>query len=173
MSRIFGPTRQNGYVVRDIEAAMRHWAGLGVGPWFYFDTVPVTDFEYRGQPGHIELSIALANSGELQLELIQQRNDQPSIYREFLDARGEGLQHISGWTTDLAGDMARIAAAGFKVAQTGVIGVNRFVYYDTEGAHPSSVMELYDVSGTPGPFFKDIRKAAASWDGSDPIRRPG
>ena len=25
MSRVFGPIRQNGYVVRDIEAALHHW----------------------------------------------------------------------------------------------------------------------------------------------------
>jgi len=36
MSRLFGGVIQNGYVVRNIEAAMWHWiAVLGVGPWFY------------------------------------------------------------------------------------------------------------------------------------------
>jgi len=33
MSRIFGAVCQNGYVVRDIQAAMRHWIEvIGVGP---------------------------------------------------------------------------------------------------------------------------------------------
>ncbi len=37
MSRIFGAIRQNGYVVRDIEAALDHWIKvIGVGPFFYF-----------------------------------------------------------------------------------------------------------------------------------------
>ena len=36
MSRLFGPMRQVGIVVRDIEKAMHHWAEVcGVGPWFY------------------------------------------------------------------------------------------------------------------------------------------
>jgi hypothetical protein len=36
MNRIFGAIRQSGYVVRDIEAALRHWTSvLGVGPFFY------------------------------------------------------------------------------------------------------------------------------------------
>src|SRR3954469_6497065 len=36
MSRLFGPLRQMGYVVPDVEAAMRHWIEVcGVGPWFY------------------------------------------------------------------------------------------------------------------------------------------
>ena len=41
------------------------------------------------------MSIALANSGDLQIELIQQVNDAPSMYKEFLDAGHEGLQHVA------------------------------------------------------------------------------
>jgi hypothetical protein len=48
MSRLFGGVIQNGYVVRDIEAAMRHWIDvLGVGPWFYIEHLPVSDFRPR------------------------------------------------------------------------------------------------------------------------------
>ena len=33
MSRLFGPLRQMGYVVPDVEAAMKHWVEVcGVGP---------------------------------------------------------------------------------------------------------------------------------------------
>ena len=50
MSRIFGPVRQNGYVVRDIEAALEHWTTvLGIGPFYYIEDVPVEDFLYQGQ----------------------------------------------------------------------------------------------------------------------------
>lgn|SRR5438093_7244272 len=46
MSRIFGAVTQAGYVVRDIEAAMRHWVEvLGVGPWFYAEHAPIEDFQ--------------------------------------------------------------------------------------------------------------------------------
>ena len=43
MSRLFGPMRQIGYVVRDIEKAMRHWVEVNrVGPWFYAGATPWT-----------------------------------------------------------------------------------------------------------------------------------
>ena len=43
MSRLFGPLRQMGYVVPDVEAAMRHWVTVcGVGPWFIADRLPLT-----------------------------------------------------------------------------------------------------------------------------------
>ena len=135
MSRIFGGVRQNGYVVPDIEAALAHWTQvIGVGPFYYFERVPLEEFCYRGEPSPIEVSIALANSGALQIELIQQRNDAPSMYRDFLSGQPRGgLQHVAYWTQRFDADMERLLGAGFEVGQSGQIGADgRFVYFDTE-----------------------------------------
>ena len=174
MSRIFGEVRQNGYVVRDIEAALEHWTDvLGVGPFFYFERVPVQDFRYRGEPSPLEVSIALANSGPLQIELIQQRNDAPSMYRDFLAAGNEGLQHVAYWTGEFDARMSRLGKQGYQVGQAGCIGeAGRFVYLLTE-AHPGTVIELSEISGPKGRFFQHIAEQAAGWDGSEPIRRMG
>ena len=174
MSRLFGPVRQNGYVVRDIDAALRHWTEvMGVGPFWYFERVPVEDFRYRGEPSAAEMSIALANSGPLQIELIQQRNDAPSMYRDFLTAGHDGgLQHVAYWTERFDEDLERARAAGFAVGQSGCIGENgRFVYFESTG-HPGTVVELSEISGAKGAFFRRIAEAAADWDGSDPVRGP-
>ena len=172
MSRLFGPVRQNGYVVRDIEAALAHWTGaMGVGPFWYFERVPMEMFCYRDAPSPLEVSIALANSGPLQIELIQPRNGAPSMYRDFLDAGHEGLQHVAYWTESFDGDLARARAAGFEVGQSGQIGADgRFVYFETR-SHPGTVIELSEISGAKGRFFAHIAQTAAQWDGSDPIRR--
>ena len=66
MSRIFGPVRQNGYVLRDIEKALHHWTTvLGVGPFFYKEQVPIENYMYRGESYRPHNSVALANSGPL------------------------------------------------------------------------------------------------------------
>lgn len=172
MSRFFGKVCQNGYVVHDIEAAMKYWTEtLGVGPFYYIDRVKTDWFTYHGKPSNPELSIALANSGDLQIELIQQRNDAPSMYRDFLNAGREGLQHMSYWTKTYQQDYDRLLQHGFKVGHEGQIGgeQGRFVYFDTE-THPGTVIEMSDISGTKGPFFERIRQAAATWDGTNPIR---
>jgi hypothetical protein len=172
VSRLFGEIRQNGYVVRDIEAAMRHWTDvLGVGPFFLIERPPIEDFRYRGEVSPLEVSIALANSGALQIELIQQHNDAPSMYRDFLAAGHEGLQHVAYWTDAMDDGLARAAAAGLAIGQSGRIGARgRFVYFDT-GTFPGSVVELSEVHGGKGRFFEEVRRAASGWDGSDPIRR--
>jgi hypothetical protein len=64
-----------------------------------------------------------------------------------------------------------LRAKGFKIVQQGLIGRHRFVYFDTQGDHPSTAMELYDISGGPDAYFEQIRATALAWDGSDPIRR--
>lgn len=174
MSRIFGPVRQNGYVVRNIETAMDHWTRvLGVGPFFYFERVPMQDFRYRGETSPLEVSIALANSGPLQIELIEQRNDAPSMYRDFLDAGHEGLQHVAYWTEQMDSVLSRARDDGYEIGQSGAIGENgRFVYLLTE-QHPGTVVEISEINGPKGRFFAHIAEAAGGWDGTEPVRRMG
>ena len=170
MSRIFGSPAQNGYVVRDIDAAMQEWLALGVGPWFYFGDVQMDWFRHRGEDSGAKVSIALANSGDLQIELIQQRNDAPSMYRDFLRAGRTGVQHFAYWTTTFDAQLAAATAAGMKVGMGGAVGANgRYVYFDCE-YHPGTVIELSEVNGPKGDLFRTIREASVGWDGKDPIR---
>jgi hypothetical protein len=171
MSRIFGAIRQNGYVVRDIEAAMRHWAEvIGVGPWFYSERVNLPGFSYRGRPSAPDVSVAFSNSGALQIELIQQRNEAPTLFLDFLRQGREGLQHFAYWTEDFAADRARALALGYVVGHEGSTGkYGPFAYFLTEG-HPGTVVELSAVVGLKKRLFEHIAAAAAVWDGRDPIR---
>lgn len=171
MSRFFGEVRQAGYVVPDIEEAMLYWANvLGVGPWFYAPKVPVEKFTYRGEPSEPVTSVALANSGPFQIELIQQRNTAPTMYQDFLTAGNMGLQHLAYWTENYDADLEHLLARGFKVGMAGEVGANgRFCYFET-GIHPGAVIELSEVKGPKGKMFKLIHDASIGWDGTDPIR---
>lgn len=171
MSRFLGAIRQLGYVVDDIEAAMEHWHKvMGVGPWYYNPKVPIEDYRYDGQSFEVHNSVALANSGPVQVELIQTRNDAPSMYRDFRLAGHRGLQHVAYWTQDYDADLARMEAEGFRVKMNGKVGANgRFAYFDRE-AHPGTVIELSEVMGPKGRMFDLIRAASEGWDGSDPVR---
>jgi len=176
MSRFFGGARQVGFVVHDIERAMAHWSRvLGVGPWFYKEAVGTTEFRYYGKPSALpDLSIALANSGDLQIELIQQRNDAPSLYLDSLARSGEGAQHIAYWTEDRFDELAaQLSAAGYVEGHGGQMGQRgRFAYY-VHPDLPSGMIELSELTGGKGDYFRRIAEASLGWDGSDPIRRMG
>jgi len=171
MSRFLGEIRQLGYVVPDIEAAMRYWAGvMGVGPWYYNPRVPIEEYTYMGRRYEPHNSVALANSGAVQVELIQVRNAVPSMYRDFLSAGHSGLQHVAYWTERFDEDLAAMEARGFSVKMGGTVGERgRFVYFDRE-MHPGTVIELSEVLGPKGRLFRLIRESAQGWDGSEPIR---
>jgi len=170
MSQRFGEIRQMGYVVHDIEAALRHWIEvLGIGPWFYVDRLPVENFTYRGRPSEPHVSIALANSGRIQVELIQQRNEAPSMYRDFLAASEGGLQHFCTWPENYDEMLARALADGFTIGQGGTSPRGPFVYLETE-AHPGTVVELAALTPLRRRQFAAIEAAAADWDGSEPVR---
>jgi hypothetical protein len=171
MSKLFGDIRQIGYVVEDIESAMRHWYEmLGIGPWFYAERIVDTNFRYRGKPSQIERSVALSNSGFVQIELLQQRNNAPSMYLDFLKSGRVGVQHFAYWTTRFDQDMQKASSAGLTVAMSGQVGdQGRYVYFDCE-YHPGTVIELSEVNGPKGALFDLIRRESANWDGSDPIR---
>ena len=145
MSLLFGPVRQVGYVVKDIEQAMLQWSRLGVGPWFYKEEVISTEFRYRGRDSALpQLSIALANSGELQIELIQQRDDAPSLYLDTLATHGEGAQHLAYWTRDRFDEFtAMLIERGYQEGHAGRMGAGRgrFAYF-VHPEFPSAMIEF-------------------------------
>lgn len=172
MSRFFGEIRQVAYIVPDIEAAMDHWSRvMGVGPWYYNPRVPIKNYHYRGARHEPHNSVALANAGALQIELLQPRNDVPSMYRDFTQAGHRGVQHVAYWTETFDADLARAQAAGFVVCMGGEVGENgRFVYFEDHSGLPGTTIELSEVAGPKGRLFKLIRDAALGWDGAQPVR---
>lgn len=174
MSKLFGPVRQVGYVVKDIEKAMNHWIALGVGPWFYKEAVESTEFRYHGKPSQLpKLSIALANSGDTQIELIQQRDDAPTLYLDTLAKSGECAQHVAYWTHDHFDAWCHhLLELGYVEGHSGRMGATRgrFAYFLHAG-FASAMVEISESTGGKGEYFESIRQAALTWDGRDPIRR--
>lgn len=171
MSRLFGPIRQCGVVVPSLDRALDYWTGtLRIGPFFRMDHMELDYFHYRGQPSEVDLSIALANSGDMQIELIEQHNDVPSPYLDFLNRHGPGLQHYSVWSEDYENEMNRLAGEGVTVLAEGRVGNGtRFAYFDG-GDDAQPIMEIADLTPVSAEVFRMIREEAARWDGTDPVR---
>lgn len=180
MSRIFGEIRQIAFVVEDIDQAVAYWAGTpGIGPFFVKRRIAFSGYVYRGKRlASPTVSIALANSRCVQVELIQQHDEVPSIYREFLDARRTGLQHVSAWFTRAGFDerKALLLAGGMELAQECTIPASgvRLAYFatDTEAGKKAGglVYEIADLL-EPGQIerVRGIAEAAAAWDGRQAV----
>lgn len=171
MSKLFGPMRQAGYVVRDIEKAMLHWSNVcAVGPWFYNKKAAFSSVTYKRKDcSELQISMAFANSGDIQIELIQQRCSTPSMYLEFLASGKEGMQHWSAWPENYH-EVYRLALEkGFTVWQEGTHPRGPFAYFRSQ-AGQDPVIEISELTPGRRGFFDMVREAAANWDGRDPIR---
>ena len=63
--------KQIAYVVDDLDAAIARWVEVvRAGPFFRIDGASIADVPYRGQPVEAQLSLAIGNSGGVQIELI-------------------------------------------------------------------------------------------------------
>ena len=124
-------------VVRDMEAALKSYTQtLGWGPWSVFDYMPplLHDTQVRGKPAEYRMIGAETSVDGLGFELIQPVSG-PSIYQEFLDAHGEGVQHIAGMKhsyDDSSLMREHWQANGAEVLMSGRIGDSiEFYYLDT------------------------------------------
>lgn len=170
----FGPVMQLGFVVPDLARAAHHWAGLGIGPFLALEHVVFEECLYRGRPVQFDMSAALAQWGEVQVELIEQHDEVPTVYTEFAGRAAGSLHHLGVMTGSVAGDLARLSALGISAVQSGSAanGV-RFAYLDTDrlpGAHPGGMIELIERCPAIERFFGAVREAARGWDGREPLR---
>lgn len=168
MTAGFGPVAQIGYVVRDIEKAMAHWVTVvGVGPFVYSPKVTFPSITYKGgDASSIQTAVAHAFSGDLDIELIQQTCDTPSIYLDFLAEHREGMQHLGILVEDMDAGLAKAARLGWNAAQAGRThqGV-RFAYFDNAGPHAGTMIELIEKTQAIDALFNRAKTAARGWDG--------
>lgn len=177
MSKLFGEIRQIGMVVRDSQKAMQEWIKLGIGPWYVL-SFQVDDFVYRGKSSEGPvLTLCFAHSGNIQLELIQQKNDIPSAYTEFLASGREGCQHVASWFADHESFQAKrreLLDRGFTLVHEGGFRASdgHFAYFETD--EPGGLQfELSEALMPQSAAILDrMLKETEEWDGvTDPIRQ--
>lgn len=170
MSALFGPVVQQGYVVPDIEAGMRHWLARGIGPFYVMPPFAVDVLHY-GKPSECRITAAFACTGAQQIELIQPLGGGgPSVYGDYLAGHpAGGLQHLASWCDDIEAKLAALSADGvdYVLAQR---YPNSHAYLDMARSPGVMIQLLPKKEGTVA-FFDEIEQGAATWDGvSDPIR---
>src|ERR1700677_4699535 len=113
-----GPINQTAYVMPDIDAGIEYWTRvMRVGPFFKFPKFEFQSADYRGRALELNFDAAIAFTGDLMIELIRPKG--PSIFREFADAGGTGVQHIGAFTDDMAAATAALEGRGGRRVQGG------------------------------------------------------
>ena len=174
-----GSIQQVAYIVENIDQAIAHWhSEYGIGPFVVArNENPMTNAFYRGEKAEdVVIDLAFGYFGDLQIELIEFKNDVPSLYKEAIERKQTDLQHYGVLVEDFAAATEFAAKQGFKpVVEAGIKGLvqmhyieatdfdknvfaaNEASYMKTPEGH-GIVLEVIELNAMTRPYFDSIKK---------------
>ncbi|MGF1586573.1 MAG: VOC family protein [Bacteroidales bacterium] len=123
---------QVGVIVEDIEKSAEFYASMlgvdkpGIIVAAGHESRPTI---YRGNPSNATAKLAFFEFENIQFELIEP-DGTPSIWQEFADNEGQGIQHIAFWVDDIDEAEQRFISAGMEVLQSGGWDGGAYSYID-------------------------------------------
>lgn len=168
---IGGPARQIAYFVPDVvEAAKRHSAIYGSGPYYVVREIPLTTCLYYGEPAHFVHTSAYGQWGEVMIEFVQQDSAERSCFTDLYPDGAQGMHHVALIVDDLKSAMHGFEDAGHPAALYAEVAPGQgFAMMDCV-AELGHFIELYEPSEALLGVYELVRASAQGWDGSDPIR---
>ena len=166
----FGEIRQIAYLTDDIEAAMKGWIEKSaVGPFIWYKDLTLA-MQYKGELSNVEMQVAIAYQGDMQIELIQQTNQAASPYRAFFEQGRMGLHHIAFVTEDMDQALAQVEAQGFDVIARIDEAIGRYAYYQDPNL-PEIFYELLAIDEGIKSFWDDCIEQAKTFDPSNKLEQ--
>jgi hypothetical protein len=166
-----GQIVQMAYVVQDIRAAMQWWQADGrCGPFFLLDSFTGPEQRYRGEPTRADVAIAMSFAGHMMIELIQPKDNEPSVYQETIRRQGYGFHHVGIAAEDVEAERAAYQKRGYHVAFSTPVPSGGNVYYMGDGHNAPGFVELIPATRGMDDMFTKYWKAAVNWDGKSPVR---
>jgi methylmalonyl-CoA/ethylmalonyl-CoA epimerase len=166
-SAIYGPVRQLAYVVEDIDAAIHSWhRQMGLAPFAVVrECAPFSGASYRGGPaGELVLNLAFAYIGDVQLELIEQLSDTPSIYSEAHERGLHSLHHYGVCVENYSACLEHAIRNGFEaVVETGSPEHAQMAYVESTEI-PGLILEIIEWNKFTRPYFDGTREFLAKAD---------
>ena len=104
------PVSQIGFVVKDLEQSIAFYKPL-FGDFRTLDAFDI-EWEYRGRPEVSSIKVAFAQSGDVEIELIEWVSGE-TPHKEFLDAGREGLHHVRFLVEDIDEKVREAAVLGY------------------------------------------------------------
>ena len=125
-------------VVKDLDRTVeKFWKCFGIGPWhlYTYGKPLVKRMTRHGKPCEYKMRVALANIGQLRIELIEPLEGD-TVYQEFVEKHGYGVHHLGVLVENMEQSLRDAEAAGFHMTQDGAgFGPDddgHYAYLDTE-----------------------------------------
>ena len=106
-------------VVKDIEKTKSYYESIGIGPWV--DYPPLVEYKKLNvidEKGFFDTRFVYTHIGNLQLQLAQP-GEGKTIYKDFLETKGEGVFHIGFEVEDVDAVEKQLTEDEMKVLASG------------------------------------------------------
>jgi methylmalonyl-CoA/ethylmalonyl-CoA epimerase len=110
----FSKVIQIGIVVKDVEKSVERLSALGMGPFKRSSLPPDREEWFRHKRMYADFKFASAYIGDMQIELIEPVSGE-SPHKEFLETKGEGIQHIACAVKDLQKEVDKLSKMGVEI----------------------------------------------------------
>lgn len=163
---------QAGYVVNDVEEACRRFhQQLRIGPFFLFENYQVDAVYYAEPPMAFRLAIdvALAQSGDLQIELMKPRTELPTAFSDVFAPGQQGLHHMAAFSADYEADRQRYLDAGYRLSMDVHSPHGYTIGLIDTVADFGHMIELYPEVAPLRQLQGMVRERSAAWNGKDLI----
>jgi hypothetical protein len=171
-----GQIFQLAFVPQDFAQTVQYWTQtIGAGPFFLLEHIKTENLKYLGKPARIDFTAALGYWNDIQIEIIKQHDDAPSIFSKWRQAGHHGLHHVCMLVPDIDHARALCSEVDAVIVQEMEAGggASKIIYADTGGG-PGTLIEMVQTDAARQKhFFAPMREAARNWDGTDPVRRLG
>ncbi len=163
---------QLGFVVDDLLDTARRWVDVfGVGPFHIMPRVK-NACRYRGNDATIDIHIGVAQAGPVQIELIQDYTDGPSVFSDLRDRHGSnksGFHQVSTVTRNYDGKTSHYQTLGYELVCEFTSPGQRVAFFDTIDDF-GFFTEVVEEKPSFQANLSKISQTCAEWDGEDPIR---
>lgn len=121
-----------GVVVRNIDKAVEYYQALGIGPFEPSNLVHIDRRIYGKPVTDVKLIAKGITLGPIGFELVQPVSGE-TPQKEFLESRGEGINHIAFIVDDIEEAISIMVEAGFKVVSSAKNeGGGGVAFFDTD-----------------------------------------
>jgi Glyoxalase/Bleomycin resistance protein/Dioxygenase superfamily len=160
------PIFQYAYFVDDLVGAAENWARtFDAGPFFVASHHRADTFQFRGTSVEADVSYAFGYAGDCQIQLIEQHDDLPSIYRDMYGAGQYGFHHVAVLVRDYPAERRRLLDQGNELACELHANDIDACYFDTRTT-TGCFTELHSHTDRIVATFDRWKQAHLHWDGT-------
>lgn len=161
------PIYQMAFIVADLDSAVAEWTAMrGAGPFYRFDNFGFDDPVCAPGLAPPSISIALGQSGTLNIELIEVHAGPRTLF-----TASPGLHHVARRAADVDETLTMLADAGSPTLLRARFGHGVALGFADTRASLGCMTEL--IADDPGvdAMLAQMADDADGWDGGNPVRR--